>query len=145
MLSPAGLNQAAMRALPLPGASCFASARGLARFYAALTSGRLLPLDFLSRVDANAAAGEFNGQRTRWALGFELTELTEDASAARCSALGHAATGGSIALCVPSRHVALAVTVSGLSRQPTATKRILSLLLAECGLSGSPLEDSPAG
>jgi CubicO group peptidase (beta-lactamase class C family) len=54
-------------------------------------------------------------------------------------AIGHAGVGGSIGLCVPEKRVAVAVTISKLSGERTATRRLLDLLLGEVGLA------APAG
>ena len=45
--------------------------------------------------------------------------------------IGHAGVGGTVGLCVPDKRVAVAVTVSRLSGERKATKRLLECLLAE--------------
>jgi len=52
--------------------------------------------------------------------------------------LGHAAVGGTIGFCVPDRKVALAVTVSKLTPNKVAVKKLVELMMGECGL-GSPV------
>lgn len=54
------------------------------------------------------------------------------------AALGHAAPGGTLGLCVPERKVALAITVSKLTGPRAATKKLADLLLGEVGL-GAPV------
>lgn len=57
-------------------------------------------------------------------------------SSAKVVALGHAGTGGSIGLCIPSAGLGLAVTVSRLSGQRLATNKLVELMLSEMGLQG---------
>ena len=51
--------------------------------------------------------------------------------------LFHRGTGGSIGLCVPSADLAVAVTVSKLSSEPLATRRLLELIGQEQGMGGA--------
>ena len=51
--------------------------------------------------------------------------------------LGHPAVGGTIGFCVPDRKVALAVTVSKLTVNKVAVKKLVELMMGEVGL-GSP-------
>ena len=59
----------------------------------------------------------------------------EAGSSAKVRVIGHAGVGGTVGLCVPDKRVAVAVTVSRLSGERKATKRLLECLLAEVGLA----------
>ena len=130
LLNPATLNMATLRAACLPGASMHASAHGLGSFYAALASARpvlgppLLPPALLARASA-ATEGH-------WGLGLQRGAV--GGGSRRLTALGHAATGGSVGFCVPARGVACAVLVSNLSSERRVTRRILAPLLADLDL-----------
>mmetsp|Transcript_72693 Transcript_72693/g.144411 ORF Transcript_72693/g.144411 Transcript_72693/m.144411 type:complete len:89 (-) Transcript_72693:132-398(-) len=52
----------------------------------------------------------------------------------RRAVVGHTAVGGTIGFCVPERKVAVAITVSRLTGQRSAVKKLLELLLGEVGL-----------
>jgi len=52
--------------------------------------------------------------------------------------VGHLGLGGVVGLAVPGAGVALAVTVSQLSVRCTPTRRLVELLLRECGLRLEP-------
>ena len=131
LLNPATLNMATLRAACLPGASMHASAHGLASFYSSLASARpvlgppLLPPALLARA-SSAADG-------RWGLGLQRGTVVGN-TGRRLTALGHAATGGSVGFCVPTRGVACAVLVSNLSSERRVTRRVLAPLLAELEL-----------
>ena len=131
LLNPATLNMATLRAACLPGASMHASAHGLASFYSSLASARpvlgppLLPPALLARA-SSAADG-------RWGLGLQRGTVVGN-TGRRLTALGHAATGGSVGFCVPTRGVACAVLVSNLSSERCVTRRVLAPLLAELEL-----------
>tara|TARA_B100000795_G_scaffold246099_1_gene211590 strand:- start:33 stop:623 length:591 start_codon:yes stop_codon:yes gene_type:complete len=132
MLNPATLNMATLRAACLPGASMHASAHGLASFYASLASARpvlgppLLPPALLERASSVAEG--------RWGLGLQRGAIVTSNTGRRLTALGHAATGGSVGFCVPTRGVACAVLVSNLSSERRVTRRVLAPLLAELEL-----------
>ena len=131
LLNPATVNMATLRAACLPGASMHASAHGLASFYSSLASARpvlgppLLPPALLARA-SSAADG-------RWGLGLQRGTVVGN-TGRRLTALGHAATGGSVGFCVPTRGVACAVLVSNLSSERRVTRRVLAPLLAELEL-----------
>jgi CubicO group peptidase (beta-lactamase class C family) len=131
LLNPSTLNMATLRAACLPGASMHASAHGLASFYSSLASARpvlgppLLPPALLARA-SSAAEG-------RWGLGLQRGAVVGN-TGRRLTALGHAATGGSVGFCVPTRGVACAVLVSNLSSERRVTRRVLAPLLAELQL-----------
>ena len=88
-------------------------------FVNASVTGAKKVMDLPANVSAKlAGGGEKDGERGKKAV------------------LGHAGVGGSIGLCVPEKGVALAVTVSRLSGQRIATKRLVELMLGEGGLGG---------
>ena len=132
---PATLNSEQLRAAAVPGASFWASARGLAAFYAALGAGRLYPLRELT--EGRAATGTFLGRPTKWSLGLQVTALGGERAV---TAVGHAATGGTIAFAVPERGLAVAITTSKLASEPVATRKVLKLVLAEYGLGAAAAE-----
>ena len=171
LVSPATLNMVRLRASLLPGVSAHASAHGLAQFYNALGSGRLIPPALLAQAQQLSCAGLGPaGEPVRYGLGFQLgtcaevgplqrvthnvalvnnaVGLVNDAvtavrarvgeeagSSAKVRVIGHAGVGGTVGLCVPDKRVAVAVTVSRLSGERKATKRLLECLLAEVGLA----------
>ena len=132
---PATLNSEQLRGAAVPGASFWASARGLAAFYAALGAGRLYPLRELT--EGRAATGTFLGRSTKWSLGLQVTALGSERAV---TAVGHAATGGTIAFAVPERGLAVAITTSKLASEPVATRKVLKLVLAEYGLGAAAAE-----
>jgi hypothetical protein len=135
LLSPAGLNMRRMRAACVPGASAHASAFALATFYSALAAGRLLPRPVLSRAARRTSTGLLASEEATWGLGFQLGSLQDGEW--RHVVLGHAATGGSLAFCVPEIGLAVAITVSRLTADRAATRRILALVLREAVGAGA--------
>jgi len=130
LLSPAGLNMRRMRSAFLPGVSAHSSAHALATFYSALGGGQLLPRAVLARAAQRASRGMFAGEEATWGLGMQIGALCEGEW--RHVALGHAATGGSLGFCVPQLDLAIGITLSRLTAEKTATRRILALVLHEC-------------
>ena len=148
----------------LPGASAHGSAHGLAQFYAALTAGKLgVPSALLAQAQQLAQPGKGPaGEPVRFGLGFQVGSCVEVAKVQgievsalvrpldkflekidkvdrthKLFVLGHAAVGGTIGFCVPDRKVALAVTVSKLTPNKVAVKKLVELMMGEVGL-GSP-------
>ena len=70
-------------------------------------------------------------------LGFQLGRVV-DASGRSLPLVGHLGLGGVAGLAVPAAGVALAVTVSQLSVRCAPTRRLVELLLRECGLRLEP-------
>ena len=159
--SPATLNAAQLRAACVPGVSAHGSARALSRFYASLaaggaqpagggepaaaaaaaaasaSSGLRLPHAALARAARPASSGMLNSAPATWGLGFQLGRVV-DASGRSLPLVGHLGLGGVAGLAVPAAGVALAVTVSQLSVRCAPTRRLVELLLRECGLRLEP-------
>jgi len=158
--SPATLNAAQLRAACVPGVSAHGSARALSRFYASLAaggaqpagggepaaaaaaaaaaaSGLRLPHAALARAARPASSGVLNSAPATWGLGFQLGRVV-DASGRSLPLVGHLGLGGVAGLAVPAAGVALAVTVSQLSVRCAPTRRLVELLLRECGLRLEP-------
>jgi len=140
--SPPALNSRQLRTACIPGVSAHGSARGLAAFYAAFAGGGSgpslqLPRELLAQVAMPRTSGELNGGAATWGLGVQLGEVV-DQGGRKHVLLGHLGLGGSVGLCVPECGVAVAVTVSQLSTRCDASRRLVELLLRECGLSLQP-------
>ncbi len=99
----------------LPSANLHATARGIARVYDALISGRpsLIDADVLGEAATEASMGEdlVLGRRSRFGLGFQLT-LPERALGPNAGGFGHFGTGGSLGFADPEARVAFAYTMN---------------------------------
>jgi CubicO group peptidase (beta-lactamase class C family) len=109
------VNSPAWQEAELPSANLHANARGIARVYAALISGRvpLIDADVLGEATAEASIGEdlVLGRRSRFGLGFQLT-LPERALGPNGGGFGHFGTGGSLGFADPDAKVAFAYTMN---------------------------------
>ena len=85
------------------------------------------------RQDPALLARACSAAEGRWGLGLQRGAVVSN-TGRRLAALGHAATGGSVGFCVPTRGVACAVLVSNLSSERRVTRRVLAPLLAELEL-----------
>ena len=147
--NPATLNAAQLRAACVPGVSAHGSARALARFYAALAGGAedsgaapltaslRLPQAALAHAARPSSSGMLNSAPATWGLGLQLGHVV-DAAGRTLPLVGHLGLGGVVGLAVPGAGVALAVTVSQLSVRCAPTRRLVELLLRECGLRLKP-------
>jgi len=154
--NPSTLNMARLRMALLPGASAHGTAHGLAQLYSALGAGKLVPSALLSQAQQLSVAGKgAAGEPVRFGLGFQVGSCVEVAKVQGIEVgalvgpldkfvkdrtrpvLGHAAVGGTLGFCVPDRKVALAVTVSKLTPNKVAVKKIVELMMGEVGL-GAP-------
>ena len=104
---------------------------------AAASSGLRLPHAALARAARPASSGMLNSAPATWGLGFQLGRVV-DASGRSLPLVGHLGLGGVAGLAVPAAGVALAVTVSQLSVRCAPTRRLVELLLRECGLRLEP-------
>jgi len=108
------VNSPAWRSGEVPSANAHASARGVARVYAALAGGgRLNGVTVVDRAAlAEAAAEQSNGEDlvlhrpSRFGLGFQLTQ-PERPLGPGPAAFGHFGAGGSVGLCDPDSGVAV--------------------------------------
>lgn len=119
-LSGAGVvNTPAWRRAEIPSTNAHASARGIARVYAALAAGGRLGSVEVVGADALAAAAteQVAGpdrvlQRpTRFGLGFQLTQ-PERPLGPNPGAFGHFGAGGSLGFCDPEARVAFGYTMN---------------------------------
>jgi CubicO group peptidase (beta-lactamase class C family) len=115
-LSGAGvINSAAWREAEVPSANTHATARGLARVYAALAAGGTLDGVQVATADALAMAATeqvYGPDRilhrpSRFGLGFQLTQ-PERPLGPSPGAYGHFGAGGSLGFCDPDAQVAFA-------------------------------------
>lgn len=114
-LSGAGVvNNPAWRSAEIPSANAHASARGVARVYAALAAGGILEDTRVvdSGALADAAAEHASGQDlvldrpSRFGLGFQLTQ-PERPLGPGAAAFGHFGAGGSLGYCDPDSGLAV--------------------------------------
>lgn len=114
-LSGAGIvNTRAWRGAEIPSANVHASARGVARVYAALAAGgvlgdtRIVDRGALADAVVEHSAGDdlILGRPSRFGLGFQLTQ-PERPLGPGPMAFGHFGAGGSVGFCDPERGVAV--------------------------------------
>lgn len=117
------VNTRAWRVAEVPGTNAHASARGLARLYAALVAGGRL--DGVEVVDTGALAAATTEQvygvdsvlqsPTRYGLGFQLTH-PERPLGPNPRAFGHHGAGGSLGFCDPDAGLAFGYVLNGIVR-----------------------------
>jgi len=122
-LSGAGVvNTRAWRAAEIPSTNIHASARGVARVYAALAAGGVLDGVRVVERDALAAAtveqvhghDRILGRINRFGLGFQLTQ-PERPLGPSPGAYGHFGAGGSLGFCDPEAGVAFGYVMNQMS------------------------------
>lgn len=113
-LSGAGvINSPAWQAAEVPSANAHGTARGVARFYAALAAGGTLEGTVIVDAAALAAATAEQvygqdlvlGRPSRFGLGFQLTQPERPLGPGRAG-FGHFGAGGSLGFCDPESGVA---------------------------------------
>lgn len=123
--NPSGLsgfgtvNTRAWRGAEIPSANGHATARGIARVYAALACGgqvagtRLLADDTIAHATTEAVAGPdlVLGRPSRFGLGFQLSR-TESPFGTSPRAFGHFGAGGAVGFADPDARLAFAYTTS---------------------------------
>lgn len=123
--NPSGLsgfgtvNTRAWRRAEIPSANGHASARGIARVYAALASGgqvagtRLLAPDTIMQATTEAVAGPdlVLGRPSRFGLGFQLSRA-ESPFGTSPRAFGHFGAGGAVGFADPDARLAFAYTTN---------------------------------
>jgi CubicO group peptidase (beta-lactamase class C family) len=105
------MNRGDLRHACVPASSCLASARALAKVFAALLPGGIGGVELLSPdkvVDATTPP-IIQGKPSRFALGYSLGGGTSPMGDSP-RAFGHAGYGGSLAFADPGRSLAVAVT-----------------------------------
>jgi CubicO group peptidase (beta-lactamase class C family) len=139
-LSGAGvINDTGWRTAEVPSANAHASARGVARVYAALAAGGTL--DGTSVIDASAlaeaTAEHVHGQdlvlerTSRFGLGFQLTQ-PERPFGTGTAAFGHFGAGGSLGFCDPGSGVAFGYVMNqmGPRWQSPRTRALIDAVIA---------------
>ena len=133
-----GPNGAAWRRAEIPGANGHATARAVARIYAALANGgtidgvHVLTPESIARCYADQSHGHDRvlGVSTRFGLGFMLTQPGIPGAAFGPSprTFGHPGAGGSIGLADPDRHVSIGYVMNRMGPEilvdPRASKLI---------------------
>jgi CubicO group peptidase (beta-lactamase class C family) len=112
-------NDPRFHAAEIPGANAIATARGMARFYAALLAGELLEPGLLRAATAEHARGRdpFSDLPFRFGLGFQLqTELGQFGPPA--TAFGHGGAGGSAHGAWPEQRIAFSYVMNELRSDP---------------------------
>ena len=121
-LSGAGVvNSDAWRAAEIPSTNAHASARGVARVYAALANGgsvdgvRIVDDDALSAATVEQVSGEdlILHRPSRFGLGFQLAQ-PERPLGPNPGAFGHFGAGGSLGFCDPVSGVAFGYVMNDL-------------------------------
>jgi CubicO group peptidase (beta-lactamase class C family) len=122
-LSGAGVvNTRAWRAAEIPSTNIHASARGVARVYAALAAGgaldgvRIVDRDALAAAAVEQVHGHDRvlGRTNRFGLGFQLTQ-PERPLGPHPGAYGHFGAGGSLGFCDPEAGVAFGYVMNVMS------------------------------
>jgi CubicO group peptidase (beta-lactamase class C family) len=112
VIDPKLVNSRAWRAAQIPAANGHATARDLARLYGALATGgnldgrRILTPASIARASTEQAIGPdiVLGEKTRWGLGFALTQ-PETPLGPNPRAFGHPGAGGSLGFADPDTRV----------------------------------------
>ena len=149
LADPRIFNSKELRRAVVPAANGHFSARGLAKFYAALAGrGQLGGVRLLSSERMAAVQREWaqetgadrmwgSSGTTSWGLGYHRYAFVADGDGADdAAAFGHAGIGGSIGLCDPARELAVAVTVNHLTGSRVVAKRVMALVAEELRLGG---------
>jgi CubicO group peptidase (beta-lactamase class C family) len=109
------VNTPAWRAAELPSANGHASARGVARVYAALAAGGgdLVSADVLREATREQSSGTdlVLERPSRFGVGFQLTQ-PERPLGPHAGAFGHFGTGGSVGFCDPEAGLAFAYVMN---------------------------------
>jgi len=149
LMNPSIFNMRKVREAKLPSANGHASAASLAEIFdAVIRSGKhgdpLLSPEILklARTPSRASAPEEGNANTKQAmlddaqakfgLGFQLHEIVLS-NGDKGISIGHAGLGGSVVLAVPEEEVVVALTLSHLSPDSVARKRILGVVFDELG------------
>lgn len=132
---PSTYNASALRTAGLPGCAMFGSARALARFYSALGRGEIVSAPMLHQMCVSPVAGTLELEQASWGLGVQVGAATRTGrhDGRRAPVIGHRGTGGVVGLAIPSSGIAVAITVSKLSRERAPTRRLLELILEGSG------------
>ena len=115
-LSGAGtVNSSGWRQAEIPSANLHATARGVARVYAALVAGELLPASLLRDATIEHAQGvdRVLDRPSRFGLGFQLTQ-PERPLGPNATAFGHFGAGGSLGFCDPEAGIAFGYVMNAM-------------------------------
>ncbi len=134
VIDPKLINSRAWRAAEVPAANGHATARDLARLYGALASGgkldgrQVLTPESIKRAYAEQAVGPdaVLGQKTRWGLGFALTQ-PETPLGPNPHTFGHPGAGGSIGFADPDARVSFGYVMNQMGANALLDTRAASL------------------
>lgn len=144
LLRPGGdvvglMNTRAARAAELPASGGVASARGLARLYAALANGgeldgvRILSREALARATERQVppdrADLVVGLPMHWALGFQKGGAISPCGP-NPNAFGHAGWGGSVAFADPDRQLGVAIVMNRMAGELQSGLRVMQAVKA---------------
>lgn len=139
------VNRAAWRQAELPSTNGHATARGIARFYAALAAGgaidgvHLLAPALLAEASREHSSGpdRILERPSRFGLGFQLTQ-PERPLGPHPEAFGHFGSGGSLGFCDPAAGIAFGYVMNDLGpRWQNPRNRALIDALYQCLESGA--------
>ncbi|HUA33038.1 MAG TPA: serine hydrolase domain-containing protein [Candidatus Binataceae bacterium] len=128
------VNSRAWRGAEIPAANGHATARDLARLYGALAMGgkldgrQVLTPASIRRAHTEQAVGldAVLGQKTRWGLGFALTQA-ETPLGPNPHTFGHPGAGGSIGFADPDAHVSFGYVMNQMGANALIDTRAASL------------------
>jgi CubicO group peptidase (beta-lactamase class C family) len=137
VLDPKLVNSHAWRAAEIPAANGHATARDLARLYGALATGgsldgrRILTPASIARASTEQAIGldVVLGVKTRWGLGFALTQ-PETPLGPNPRAFGHPGAGGSLGFADPDARVGFGYTMNQMGSDALLDGRAAALFNA---------------
>lgn len=107
------VNGPEWRSAEMPSTNMHASARGIAKVFAALLDGELVPHATIVEATEPISDGtdEVLGRRTRFARGFQLP-LPERRFGPNDAAFGHYGAGGALGFCDPTARVGFGYTMN---------------------------------
>ncbi len=137
VVDPKLVNSRAWRGAEIPAANGHATARDLARLYDALATGgslagrRILTTESIARASTEQAIGPdvVLGAKTRWGLGFALTQ-PEIPLGPNPRAFGHPGAGGSLGFADPDARVGFGYTMSQMGSDALLDGRAAALFNA---------------
>ncbi len=137
VVDPQLVNSRAWRAAEIPAANGHATARDLARLYGALAIGgslegrKILTPESIARASSEQAVG-FDvvlGAKTRWGLGFALTQA-ETPLGPNPRTFGHPGAGGSLGFADPDARVGFGYTMNQMGSDALLDGRAAALFNA---------------
>jgi len=137
VVDPQLVNSRAWRGAEIPAANGHATARDLARLYGALATGgsldggRILTPESIARAATEQAIGPdvVLGAKTRWGLGFALTQ-PETPFGPNPRAFGHPGAGGSLGFADPDARVGFGYVMNQMGSDSLIDRRAAALFNA---------------